>query len=371
MSKKPYIFEKKEWLEIVNRKDWNDSTLNPDDLAPYSELQRPYALPEGEDTYQGWEWTWPDIEFPDIPPIIIPDPIENPCSIDENCVWADIFGPDDMECGECFTWSQAHVYYGCEVAPWWAAYGAWTLEGGDGECYLLFSGPVMATVCCTDAAGNQTLELRYVGPLDCQGSQTIVVTCGVCPETAPTISGSNTMTTSDSISLTVADACTACTVSCTGDCTDVTVSKNGAGDTITVETGASSCGTIVVNLNCAGAAWSPVQHSIRVTDNGGWDTSTRAFYCTPSGDCAVPSKCGLAQGNEWCNDGVTCYQCDLGCVDVGGPGSPGGDCPDGDCYPPCSLPKCVSNCSSDSCCCRSSIVSPTTYTWTCSGTDTC
>jgi hypothetical protein len=361
MSKKPYIYEHLEWLEIVNRKDWNDPVLNPDDLAPYSELQRPYALPEGEDTYQGWEWSWPDTDFPDLPPLIIPDPIEDPCSIDENCVWADIIGPDDMECGECFTWSQAHVYYGCDVAPWWAAYGKWTLEGGDNECYLLFSGPVMATVCCTDAAGNQTLTLRYIGPLDCQGTASIVVTCEACPEATPVISGSNTITASDSVALTVTDACPSCLVSCTGDCTDVTVSINGAGNTITVETGASSCGTLEVNLTCEGAAWSPVTHPMRVTDAGGWGADT-ADSCGGAGDCGCCNACGLCYGPwQFCVYEATCHKVDM-CTGDPPPLPP---CPYGQCMPPCDPSHCGGDCSDH--CNRAWRTKP----WTCGGSESC
>jgi len=98
MSKKPYIWGSLEYLEFSQRKDWNDPDVNPDDLAEYSELQKPYALPDGVDDYMSWEWTWPDINFPDIPPLVISDPVEgNPCDRDTVCSGAGIIGPDTLK----------------------------------------------------------------------------------------------------------------------------------------------------------------------------------------------------------------------------------------------------------------------------------
>lgn len=313
MSRKPYIFEKLEWLEIASREDWINDKTNPDDLAQYSELQRPYAQPEGEDTYQGYEWTWPDINFPDIPPIVTPDPGEpSPCTIDEDCVWAGIIGPDSMECDECFTWSQAHLYYGCDIAPWWAAFGTWTLDSADDECFLLFSGPVMATVCCSSVAATQTLTLSYQGPLNCYGSVEIIVECGECCAEF-TLSGASTVAPGSTWTGTISPACpgASCTVISNSGCSlDCTV--NEAGSQVTVDTDAGDCGgfTIIVTDETTGECTANSDSMFVKITGGVWthdqSSSDLGLRGCDTGTC--PGQGGnTAKYNDFCYSGAYKY----------------------------------------------------------------
>jgi hypothetical protein len=302
MSKKPYIYEHLEWLEIFQRKDWNDPTINPDDLAEYSELQRPYALPDGEDSYPAWEWTWPDLNWPDIPPIIQPDPIKSPCSLDDDCAAVGIVGPDDMECGDCYTYTHVHVIMSCEPA-WWMAFGSWTLESEtqDGKCYLLFSGPIMATVCCEDAAYGSAI-LTYEGPLECSDSMQIVVSCDTCcGEEGWTLTGADTVVQGNTWTGTISPACpgTTCEVSSNSGCS-LSCNVNDAGSEVTVGTAGTDCGQVTVTItnpggeNCVNPT---ATANFRITGGGNWDLKETSTDLCQSGCGGGDGSCGGAHCN--------------------------------------------------------------------------
>jgi hypothetical protein len=250
MAKKPYIYESLEgWLQITRKKDWNDPSVNPQDLAPYSEFGKPYAS-DKDISYPEWEWSWPDDDLTPIDDLTYPDPIENECSIDENCVWAGIIGQPEMECGDCRTYSQAHLYIGCEVAPWWAAFGSWKLESNvtPGECFMLFSGPIMATVCCDDEAQG-SFTITYEGPLDCKGSLAVQVSCDVCCEDFE-LAGAATVN-DDAIWVgTISPACPGadCEVSSNSGCEGFSCAVNQAGSEVVVGVPENACGGFTVTV---------------------------------------------------------------------------------------------------------------------------
>lgn len=306
MSKKPYIYEKQEWLEFFQRKDWNDPSVNPDDLAEYSEFQRPYDTDDKSD-YPGWEWTWPDINLPGIPPIVYPDPIESPCSIDENCVWAGVIGPDELECDECFTYTQAHVWYGCDVAPWWAAYGSWTLETQTqgGNCYQLFTGPIMTTVCCDDVTTG-SFTVIYNGPLECQGQKEVQVTCGKCCQEL-TLTGSDTVGQSATWTGTISPACVdvECSVTSNSGCS-LSCVLNEEGTQVTVSTGVNDCGGFTVTVTGPSSGEECPENSdskhVRITGGtGDWrfDTTGTALSCGEVAACNADGNCGCGYGSAY------------------------------------------------------------------------
>jgi hypothetical protein len=252
MAKKPYIYESLEgWLQITRKKSWYDPVNNPGDLAPYSEFQRPY-INDRDMSYPEWEWSWPTSTWPPIDDISWPDPIDN-CSIDEDCVWAGLIGPEEMECDQCFTWSQAHLWLGCGDAPWWAAFGTWSLvekQFTTGDCKFLFQGPVMATVCCDDDAVGR-FSIRYDGALDCVGEMEVEVTCGCCQ--AFSITGAETVNPGEDWTGVIDPPCPGSTCSvmmtasddsaCTSGC-----AVNGSGSLVTVSAGTDDCGGIRVTV---------------------------------------------------------------------------------------------------------------------------
>lgn len=327
MSKKPYMFEHQEWLEIANKKDWINDETNPDDLAEYSELQRPYAQPEDEDTYQGWEWTWPDIDFPDIPPIITPDPIEgDPCSEEGHCSLAKVFGPDSIQCDDCATYSHLHVWIDCGPAPYWAAFGSWFLNTNSADC-TLDAGLVTATLCCPEDATGE-VEVCWSGS-GCYDCKKVVVDCEICCE-EPTISGPTTTTKPGSVNFTVSNACPNATAACDGECTDITVALNDAGTTITATLGESACGSFRVSLtNAEGCeAFTVYSEFCRITNSGGFDIDTIEDACNPANGSCPGSICnGLLVKN--CVSGKVCYQYVLYCSGVAG------QCEGAPCQPPC------------------------------------
>jgi hypothetical protein len=300
MAKKPYIYESLEgWLPITRKKSWFDPVNNPGDLAPYSEFQKPYSN-DKEMSYPEWEWTWPDDTIGPIPDLTYPDPIENECSVDENCVWAGVIGPDEMECDECYTFSQAHLYYGCDVAPWWAAFGSWTLtaEMSKGNCYQLFTGPIMTTICCDeDAEGSFTVT--YEGPLDCVGSKEVSVTCGgCCGEDGWTLDGPATVAAGYTWYGTISPACpdATCEVSSNSEC-ELSCSVNSAGSEVTVGTSSGQCGQVDVTIfnpggeECANATASD---SFRITGSGNWYLKETSSDVCASGCGGGDGSCGGA-----------------------------------------------------------------------------
>jgi hypothetical protein len=300
MSKKPYMYEHLEWLEIFQRKDWNDPTVNPDDLAEYSEFGRPYAQPDGEDTYWGWEHTWPTINFPDIPPLIKPDPVESPCNIEDSCTAIGIAGPAEMECEDCYTYTHAHVILTCEPA-WWMAFGSWTLDPQGTECYLLFSGPIMATVCCPgDSQG--TISLTYEGPLECSDSIEIAVSCeGCCLDFE--ITGAPTVNPGSQWTGTITPACptATCEVSSNSGCT-IGCGMNDAGSEVYVTPGVDDCGGFTVTVTdqeeCEDGAPSD-SFGVRINNAGE----------PPHGDWVQQDVCTIGDTHE-CNRPFsgTCYK---------------------------------------------------------------
>ena len=246
MSKKPYIYEGFEWLEIVKKKDWNDPSVNPDDLAEYSELQKPYFSDDGKNNYPDWEWTWPDLTWPDVPPTTT-DPIEHPCNIEDSCVAVGITGPTEMDCGDCFPYSHVHVVLTCDP-QWWMAFGSWIVVEKNfqqGDCEISSQSPIMCTVCCTDdAQGN--FHLRYEGVLECVDEIEISVDCGECCEEME-LTGATTQATGTTWTGSISPACpcltceavsnSGCTVGCT---------LNEAGSEVTVT--APDCGGVTVTV---------------------------------------------------------------------------------------------------------------------------
>lgn len=244
---KPYLAPDMDYLKMYRVQTWEDGEPTRNDDSEYSEFQKPYQYDEDEpEDYAFWEWTWPDIGNVPTDPDLVPDP----CSIDEDCVWAGAIGPDEMECGDCFTYSQAHLWLGCTSAPWWAAYGRWLLlNSTDNKCYLLFSGPVMATVCCAEDAESQGLKLRYEGALNCWAEKFIQVSCEVCCE-AFSLTGSDTVNPGNTWEGTITPSCPGveCEVTSDSGCSLACVVDLGGG-LVTVEVGAADCGTFYVSLS--------------------------------------------------------------------------------------------------------------------------
>ncbi len=364
MSKKPYIYRGFEWLEIVRKTDWNDPSVNPNDLAPYSEFQKPYLNEDGDHDYPSWEWTWPPFSWPPIDDVTYPDPGEpSPCSIDENCVWAGIIGPSEMECGDCYPFTQAHIFYGCAVAPWWAAFGSWTIDSQttNGECYFLFANPLLiATVCCDEFATGMFI-LKYEGPLDCKGGVEVDVTCvdvDCCELIA--LTGSLTQGVGTTWTGTISPACPGaeCEVTSNSGCT-LSCGINGAGSEVTVAVGGGDCGSFTVTVDGPGSGGSCPQNSdsitVKITGNGGdWKlvtTNGPGFIGCTTGVCCGCSnqtyapcisggfKYGTGQdpftGNNACRDNWS-RQCK---------GEANEPCSSSNSAPPCDSDK---SCASDS-----------------------
>lgn len=290
MMDKPYLAGDRDYLDMVRWKTWEAGSDS--DLTEYSEFQKPYGN-DNED-YPSWEWTWPDKDWPTIPPIDFPDPVPHPCSIDEDCIWAGVVGPDSMECDQCFTWSQAHLWLGCEIAPWWAAFGSWEIinkEFQSGDCKMLFSGPVMATVCC-DSEATGKFNIKYQGPLDCVGDMEVEVTCKDCCNDSVTLTGSDTVAAPGTWYGTISPACNgySCVVESNSGCV-LGCEMNDAGSTVTVSIPSGACGGFTVTIwDEKYGCYATASKSVRIT-TGTWRL------------CGGFSAAGTCSG-PWCGSGI-------------------------------------------------------------------
>jgi hypothetical protein len=321
---KPYLAGDRDYLQMVKYKTWEAG--RPGENAEYSEFQKPYGN-DAED-YPSWEWFWPDDEFPIIPPVVFPDPTPNPCAIDEDCVWAGIIGPEEMECTQCFMWSQAHLYLGCADAPWWAAFGAFEIKNkamSSGDCEVLWTGPVMVTVCCDDDATG-SFEVHYDGPLGCVGSVEVSVSCDeCCTDDGVELTGAETVNAGETWIGTISPSCTGfkCQVYSNSGCV-IGCAMNGAGSQVTVSVPGGACGSFTVSVwdskyGCNATA----EATVRITDAGIWRHCGSIYagqFCSGpwcGGDEQGPGGGG---GNNshiyyiWCYGGGMCIHGDQNLV---------------------------------------------------------
>jgi hypothetical protein len=333
-------------------------------LERHSSFKKPYfnyqTHQHGELYYSGFGFP-PADRFPGFDPPSGADGIPGDCTFACN--------PSMLDCeGGC-----VEIHCICAEPPM----VGWIINDDTGMAWIepVSEGPVV--VCVGDATGKQLPEFPVirVGIAD-GGSGTeenpavqvevAVVDCGDCLCDEPVITGAATTTQGVGVTLTVTPPCATATLSGNDENNDTYMYLYGNGDKIFVLPGDTACGTITVTLECdqqfAGTPTWTVTHTIRITDAGGWDDGTTT--CTTGGNCASPSKCGLAIGWSYCvgdADGDypgKCVRHDIACVDVVGQ-----DCPDGECIQGCSPPACAAACSGADCCSRKTEM----WTWTCDG----
>ena len=242
---KPWMATELPYLDQYRFKTFEDGDPSGG-YAKYSELQKPYMYDEDiPEDYIWWEWVWPDF-----PPIGDFDPIDtDPCHISEDCTFARIIGTDKIECGDCYTFTQLHVYIGCEMAPWWAAFGSWELIDPPTGVDMRFSGPVMATICVADDASDGTFTIKYNGPLNCVDEMDVrVEECGCCKEFV--VEGPTTINPGATWQGVVTPSCedATCAVTSNSGCT-ISCEMNPNGSKVFAYPGASDCGSFKVTVS--------------------------------------------------------------------------------------------------------------------------
>lgn len=297
---KPYLAGDQEYLEYIRRPDWLDGELNPNDDAEYSEFQKPYAQGDNmEDSYPAWEWTWPPITFPPIDPVTYIDPVDpdDPCNITEGCTWAKIMGVNEIECGECRSYTQIHVWLSCGYPPWEAAFGNWWIDGGAGGCFVTHNG-VFATVCCDGDAPEQTFTLCYNAG-NCTDCIEVVVECGCCDEF--TLTGNDTVNAGSTWTGTIDPACpgATCEVVSNSGCT-IGCSVNESGSQVTVPVGGADCGGFTVTVTePEGCEGDSASKSVRINggsyNNKGFCTAVPEFATGQSEDF----NAGCFANDQW------------------------------------------------------------------------
>jgi hypothetical protein len=312
---KPYLAGDREYFEQAKILSWEDGDATGGS-AEYSEFQKPYLYPD--DDHPTWEWSWPDNDNWPYPDITDPDPDDNPCNEEEypgECTTAAIIGPDSLDCPTVGVYSQVHVWLGCTVAPWWAAFGTWELDSPDPEVVLVSSNPVTATVEVGDDAGDGTAVLTYYGP-GCTATKEIVFTCDACCEFE--ITGSNTVNPGVQWVGTIKPGCAGatCGVVSNSGCSP-TCTMKADGSKVYVTPGAADCGTFTVTVTKAAEGdcpeWSATI-AVRINNTGqggGWvtDTGYGANPCDPacSFGCGsiTETACIDDDGFKWAS-GVNC-----------------------------------------------------------------
>jgi len=271
MSKKPYIHEGLEWLETTKKVDWNDPVANPDDIMPYSEFQKPYLDKDGDNSYPSWEWTIDPTTWPPIEDVTFPDPVPHPCNVEDNCRAVGIIGPNELDCGKCYTYTHVHVVESCEL-QWWMAYGNWYIKGDPGFASQLFESPIMTTVCAADDAQG-VITLVYEGPLGCDDQIDITIGCDQCCEDME-LTGSDTVNSGDTWIGTISPACPDldCSVTSNSGCS-IGCLLNATGSQVQVGTDEGDCGsfTVIISQDIGGDC-APVTTSktVRLSE-GNWE----------------------------------------------------------------------------------------------------
>jgi hypothetical protein len=360
MSKKPYIYESLEgWLPITRKKSWFDPAVNPGDLAPYSEFQKPYRN-DKDMSYPEWEWSWPDENLPPIDDLTYPDPVEHPCNVRDQCAGVGIIGPNELECDKCYPYTSAHVVLSCDP-QWWMALSSWHLEPNETGCFFVFADPLLiATVCCPeDATGFFTLF--FEGPLECSDSIDVEITCGdeCCEELE--VTGAATVSAGNAWVGSVSPPCGAaeCDVVSNSGCS-LSCFMNDSGSQLIVGTGSGDCGAFTVTVTRdADGECDQQQASIGVRIIGGnvnWHHD-QSFGGGCGGSCGGG---GVTYFNDWCilgeykyggfdpRDRNPCQGTWL--VQCQGDGSEDCNCSGGGITPPCPVHSC--GCSGGHCCCH-------------------
>jgi len=342
-GKKPYLTHN--YRTMMKKKTQEEYYFHELHEDPMSELLRPYhhdpELP-GFTGYEymapDWGWEWPPWTYPGPGPGgggTGPYDDDDGLPPGEGCDRCEIAGPNTVECG--------NAWMG-QVIPSQCAGFITFAVGADGEgmdTAVTDAGFIVVAV--PEETDESSMIVCSSGGL--HGATcclTVTIEC-CCAE--PVLSGPETTTKPGSVEWSVVPACPGAEVACTGECTDITVGINEAGDTITATLGASACGSFGVSLTDS-CSWSVNSNKCRITNDGGWDAATATTDLCDKDDlggccdaeCVPPVTICTGLVGKNCAYYDKCYNYGFFCSGVVGQcyGSP---CrppcaPDSDCNPP-------------------------------------
>jgi hypothetical protein len=176
ITKKNYIYEDREYGDVRRRRDKVEVQGRE---IPQSEFDQPYLKNnEEDDTYQSYEWDFPDM-LPWPPWVDYPPPGEiGPCSAKDGCGFIEIIRdyPSVIECGGSFWFRTIHEVHGCAVPP-----GAWVLvwgaSAGDLDQGTVVGAKWTAPECCH---GDEVVISVSSIWNDCYDEARIQIQCECC-----------------------------------------------------------------------------------------------------------------------------------------------------------------------------------------------
>jgi len=311
---KPYIYNNREYGEIYRKGESFEDGLNRTGGGEYSEFAKPYkANNPYDDTYQSYEWTWPDDDWDfDFPPDSWDPPGgDTPCDIGPECEWIKIVGPDSVDgCDREYEYSVNLYVTGCYI-PWYAGNVQWEAAG----CEIVDSFGPWCTVRFPETEGGGTATLTATGFDGCSDTIKIEYDClmGCCDDI--TISGPTTTTQPSSgntkdLVYSLSPPCPEASVNGSGTgVVSTTLSSSGGSVTIVIDD--TACGTITLTVDppdtdeegnaCENNTTKT--YNTRVTDSGGWAGITDHVE-----DCNDCCGCmGATQKGGACVSGGLCY----------------------------------------------------------------
>ena len=284
---KPYIFEGREYLEARKIQSWEDIAAQyPGVAIPRSELNKPYT----KENYQVDEWSWPGWDPPELywpdPPTWDPPGGGNPCEIDDECTYLDIFGPSVAECGKRYWFTNLLVIKGCTLPPGFVL--GWTASAGE-----ILSIAVGMKWRAPDCCHGDKVTICANGP-GCEACIEVTLDCEVCCAEF-TLSGAATVNPSSTWVGTIDPPCpgATCEVTSNSGCTlECTVDETGTQVLVTL--GGSDCGSFTVTVTEAGkisdgcAEYSD-SATVRINDTG--QGGSWQAYGAGNGSCCAGGAC--------------------------------------------------------------------------------
>lgn len=286
-SRRPYIYEDREWLEIHQKAEKLDVQ---GDEVPLSEFDQPYRFNNlDDDNYQPYEYDYNIPPYPGPGPGPDPVPIPGPCNAEDGCGFVTLVSvPEFVECEDEYWFRTIHEVHGCDPASFEDAFLVWSLHG-PGELTPAGVGAIYKAPKNNDGATVTVCVSSIDG--SCSSCRSFKIRCAACCEEFEII-GAETVNPGTVWGGAITPPCpgATCTVTNNNGC-PMTCSVNSDGTSVTVPVGAKNCGSFTVTVtedtstpqkqedNCPGESAST---SVRINGNGGfWKTcwSTRSIFC--------------------------------------------------------------------------------------------
>ncbi len=316
ITKKLYINEGRDYLEVVRRRDKVEVQGRE---IPLSEHDRPYLMnDEDDDTYQSYEEDFVLGPLPDWPQLP-PDAAPGPCSAEDGCGHVTIMRdyPATIECGDFFWFRTTHEVHGCNPPGGAAAILAWGASAG-----TITSSAVGAKWIAPDCCHDDEVVISVSGPGgECEDKAILTIQCECCVDFE--IDGPETTNPANTYTASIVPPCPGAKayISSNSNCNSHYEGEvTPAGDEVNVTVSATAGGAFTITIvdKNSGCEVQAVK-SVRVNDQGPpqptgywneieyWRSPPVTEWCPGDWfDDWYPLAAGVCSGGSWL---TTCGPC--------------------------------------------------------------